>query len=175
MFSRENFLPHLRNIHWLATRLLIQEMIKVPGRTDQLRLFKDSNGKPYLSDSRFDITLSHSGDFAAVLISHGPAVGIDIEKISPRIEKIAHKFVNETELGWIEGENPLSDYFRIWCAKEALFKLFGKGELDFRTNMTLKKLDSSWLIEIKKGDYHRSFEAFFALPSTDYLLCWLVE
>ena len=96
------------------------------------------NGQP-LSDKGF-ISFSHSKEFVLVAISNHP-VGADIEKITPRILKLKHKFMNESELKQIDPENP-EDITFFWSAKEAMFKLYEKGNLDFCDDMEVIKSES---------------------------------
>ena len=65
-------------------------------------------------------------------------VGADIEKIAPRILKLKHKFLNQKEIQEFNIEDP-HDVTLIWCAKEAIFKWYAKGELDFSEDMIISK------------------------------------
>ena len=66
-------------------------------------------------------------------------MGIDIEKINPSIEKIACRFVRAEEEKFISTTERLNYLYIIWCAKEALYKLYGKRNLDFLKQI---KIDS---------------------------------
>ncbi len=82
------------------------------------------HGKPYLENSSEFISISHSRNFLAFAIS-SKNVGIDIEMISDKAEKVKHKFLNEKELS--ETSNCHSILYTIyWSAKEVLYKLNGK-------------------------------------------------
>src|SRR6201986_861297 len=86
-----------RSLHWLGTRVLLRKML----RTDEYIDCKvDAHGKPYLVNLPYHISLSHSFDYAAVMISKEP-VGIDIEQVTDKIERIAHKFMRQEELDFI--------------------------------------------------------------------------
>ena len=45
----------------------------------------------------FSISISHSNNLTAVLISKGKRVGIDLEFMSGKISKVADKFINNKE------------------------------------------------------------------------------
>ena len=47
--------------------------------------------KPFLSGEQYHFSISHCGRYAAALVSSTERVGIDIEMITPRVEKIKHK------------------------------------------------------------------------------------
>src|ERR1700741_5424441 len=84
-----------RHLHWLGTRVLLRTMLNT---SEYIDCRVDEHGKPYLVDLPYQISLSHSFDYAAVMISKSKAIGIDIELISPKVERIAHKFLKKNEL-----------------------------------------------------------------------------
>jgi phosphopantetheinyl transferase len=94
-----------------------------------------SNGQPLL-DKGF-ISFSHTKDFALVALSDHP-IGIDIEKITPRILNLKHKFMNPLESIHFDPKNA-KDVTLIWCAKEAIYKWYAQGELDFSEDMIISK------------------------------------
>ena len=125
------FVAESRKKQWLAYRLLIRELLE----PDEFPVEYDSSGKPFLAGSDFHISVTHTDDLAAVIISGHAKVGIDIEKIRTRIEKVKDKFLNEKESLLIGKDRELEQLTLAWCAKEALYKLHGKRNLDFRENM----------------------------------------
>jgi 4'-phosphopantetheinyl transferase len=127
-----------RKKEWICTRMLLSEMM--PGQN--LSIDYDDTGKPHLRNtksekevSRFHISVSHTKNYVAVIVSEKYPVAIDIELIHPRIEKIVHRFINEEELGFIPSENNLQHYFLIWSAKECLYKMYGRKELLFKEHL----------------------------------------
>ena len=84
-----------RLLQWLSTRFLLRTMLNTSEYID-CRL--DEHGKPYLVNSPYSISLSHSYDYAAVMIGKDKGVGVDIELIKPKIHRIQQKFLNEPEL-----------------------------------------------------------------------------
>jgi phosphopantetheinyl transferase len=69
-------------------------------------------------------------------------VGVDIELVSPRIIAISHKFLHHNEKAflndWIQlPKMHLELTTVLWSAKEAIYKWYGHGELDFRQHMQL--------------------------------------
>lgn len=98
--------------------------------------------KPYLPDEQYHFSISHCGNYAAAIVSSRHRVGIDIELVSSRIEKISHKFLAPGEQEFL-AQWTLFDQLRLelttvlWSAKEALFKWHGAGQIDFRHHMQL--------------------------------------
>ena len=121
---------------WLAARWLLHCM---SGRDIREHCLKDAFGKPYLKESQWEISLSHSTHVAAVM-AHPQACGIDIQKKVERITRLAHKFVNEQEKSWIREEALIEDYHLIWGAKEALYKTYSKGKVDFINDLEIRNV-----------------------------------
>jgi phosphopantetheinyl transferase len=123
-----------RNLHWLGTRVLLRKMLK----TDEYIDCKvDAHGKPYLVSLPYHISLSHSFDYAAVMIGKEP-VGIDIEQVKEKVERIAHKFMRKKELAFIADANKIQQLYVCWCAKEAVYKCYGQKEISFLDNILLE-------------------------------------
>lgn len=127
-------LPELtpqRKLQSLAARYLLTEMLE---KSDIIS--KNEFNQPYIKNDQRYISISHSFDVAAVLVSH-KACGIDIEKNLPRIQRIASKFLNPEELERLQGQEVLSQLYRVWGAKEVMFKAYGLGQIDFRHDLRI--------------------------------------
>ena len=111
------------------------------GNDTESEIGKTDEGKPYLAGRSEKISLSHSGNYAAVIISKNTETGVDIELISERIFRIAHKFVNESEREMLLSDKDMETLYVIWSSKEVLFKYHGFGALDFRKHLRLTDLD----------------------------------
>jgi len=123
-----------RYLHWLGTRVLLRKMLS----TDEYIDCKvDAHGKPYLVNLPYHISLSHSFDYAAVMISKTHKVGIDIEQIKEKVERIATKFMRADELSFIGEDKKIEHLYVCWCAKEAVYKCNGQKEVSFVDNIFL--------------------------------------
>ena len=117
--------------------------------------------QPFLASQRYHFSISHCGNYAAAVVSLSSRVGVDIEQISPRIERVGHKFLDDEEAHFFNDDyahfleqwgmrgRVFQEFLTlIWSAKEAIFKWYGKGELDFRKHMKLEgniNLDEDWI------------------------------
>ena len=151
-----------RNLHWLSTRALLRTMLNTSSYID---CQVDEHGKPYLVNFPHFISLSHSFDYAAVMISKNKPVGIDIELIKDKIERIAHKFMNEDELTFIDSGHRTEHLYISWCAKEAIYKLQGKKNVSFLDNIRLSAFDyrpqGSFKASLELENSHQDFEVHF--------------
>ena len=98
--------------------------------------------KPFLTDEEYHFSISHCGNFAGAIASSENRVGVDIEFVSPRLKGIAPKFLTEDERKYLDKWQYLSKLHLqmitiIWSAKEAIFKWYGEGNVDFRKHMQL--------------------------------------
>lgn len=90
--------------------------------------------KPFLPDEQYHFSISHCADYAAAIVSSSDRVGIDVEMITPRVEKIKHKFLHSDELAFVHSfpaEKQIPLLTLLWSCKEALFKWWGMGDVDF--------------------------------------------
>ena len=132
--------PHKRLQH-LAGRYLLRFLF--PEFPNELIEIADTR-KPFLPGDAFHFSISHCGDYAAVIVNRSYRVGIDIEIPTPRVARVRHKFLHAEELISIEKDHKMlfekgrsgEDLFMrrltlLWSAKEAVFKWYGNGEVDF--------------------------------------------
>jgi len=158
-----------RNLHWLGTRVLLRKMLK----TDEYIDCKvDAHGKPYLVNLPYHISLSHSFDYAAVMIGKDP-VGIDIEQVKQKVERIAHKFMRKEELAFIKPADKIPQLYVCWCAKEAVYKCYGQKEVSFLDNILLDpfQFEGHGYVNahLKKGDICLDFDVAY-LQYQDYMV-----
>lgn len=124
-----------RQLQWLATRVLLRTLLQTEHYID---CKADTHGKPYLVNFPHHISLSHSYDYAAVILSETRAVGIDIELIKPKIEALASKFLSDAERSFIDREQAVPHLYTCWAAKEAIYKLQGKSGVSFKEHIHLQ-------------------------------------
>ncbi len=151
-----------RNMHWLSTRVLLRWMMDTDNYID---CKVDSSGKPYLSNFPHHISLSHSYDYAAVMVSKSKAVGIDIELVKDKIERIAHKFMSKEELDFIQDKDRIDQLYVTWCAKEAIYKLHGKKNISFLEHIKLEPFEyegsGSFDAVLHTGTRQRNFKVHY--------------
>ncbi len=127
--------PHKR-LQTLAGRLLLTEL--EPGFPLEKVLIATTR-KPFLESEAYHFSISHCDDYAAAIISTNEQVGIDIEVPQEKILRLVHKFLSDAEQEIVMDEKP-KDILRVtmaWCMKEAAYKWYGAGKVDFIMNMPL--------------------------------------
>jgi phosphopantetheinyl transferase len=126
--------PHKRLQHFAARYLL---KVLFPGfPVNQIQAA--AGAKPYINGHLFHFSITHSRDYAAAIVSEQYRVGIDIEYMQPLISAVASKFLSETEQQFIDPRQSLLHQTICWTAKEAAYKWYGRGEVDFKKHILLR-------------------------------------
>ena len=118
--------------------LSIRHLLREAGYTDQ-NLYYSIEGKPHLDDHKY-ISITHSYEFTAIIVSDAP-VGIDIEKLREKIQRIAPKFIGYEEDLVKQAGEPIETLTVIWGAKESMYKLYGKKGLGFKANCYVESFE----------------------------------
>ena len=127
-----------RQLQQVATRYLLQTI------HEGFPFFEveiNEAGKPFIKGNLLQFNLSHTNDLAAVIISPDKTVGIDAEKIHPRVLKIQNKFINDVEAANLVGKadaEQISILTKYWTIKEAVYKWWGKGSVDFANDICIQ-------------------------------------
>jgi len=129
----KSFRSASRKLEFLSVRALLAELT---GNTTSIVYNK--NNKPFLKDGSRFISISHSHQLTAILISVNEKVGIDIEYMRSNIAAIAYKFMNVREKITKDPKNRLYHLYLHWCAKEALYKICDKEGISIRKNITIE-------------------------------------
>lgn len=155
-----------QRVEWLACRVAMQQLAKAQG-ISYVGLWKDQFGKPHLIDSPWHISLSHTGGWAAAVLHRSRPVGIDIEPIREQFGRVVPRVLSESEIMHAAGKpGRLAIY---WCAKEALYKLYGKRELSFREHLHIEPFadgDQQLTGHVRLPDHetHLTIECFWTGP-----------
>jgi len=132
--DRFNFEP--RKLEWLSVRVLLNAMT---GK--DLTIIYNGNRKPFIKENHYFISISHSRDLTSILLSRDRKVGIDLEYMSHRIASISHKFINENDRVTTDEEQRKYHLYIHWCAKEALYKICDKQDINFKDNLTIEPFE----------------------------------
>jgi len=123
---------------WLASRLLIKTLAEKFGIFYE-GTHKDEHGKAFLVNNNSHISITHTFDYVAAVINLSSPVGIDMEKVDEKLQRTARKYLSEPEFD--HAKNHLSTLCTYWCAKEALYKLYGKKKISFRDSIYIEAFD----------------------------------
>lgn len=125
-----------RRIEHLAGRFLLK--ILMPDFPFQDIILSPS-GRPYLPNESLKFSISHSYPYIAAIINEENPVGIDIQKYQEKIVRLQDKFLSPIEQEICN--NDITDITLAWTAKEAAFKWYALGEVDFINHMPINKIE----------------------------------
>ena len=116
--SDEKNLLKLKKSNILKEQFLATRKLLALENTDY-KITYDNNGKPLLN-SKYNISISHSHEIAAIAISDNSKIGLDVQLNENKIFNIQDKFLNPSEKLNI-GESPsLKILTMIWTSKESI-------------------------------------------------------
>ena len=147
-------------MHYLASRVLLAQQFSYT----KCNLHKNEYNKPLLeiNGEHQYVSITHSHDYAAIIFSKTCEVGIDLEWVDKRINRVAHKFMNEKETKYAGDENQITEKTIIWSAKETLYKIYGEKAVDFKLNLFIDFFDlkenGTMQTHIKKDDYENQIQ-----------------
>jgi len=154
---------------WLASRYVVQQVTQ----QSPLNILKDHSGMPYLDAERKPMSLSHCEGFVAAIHSD-VSVGIDVERINPRVQKIKNYFLRDEEIDLLGKEN--GELMLAWSAKESIFKWYGRQKLGFKSQLCIRSIDFEGQVmemELSTSE-HNLIQSVFFRQDSDKVLTWTV-
>lgn len=152
-----------------AVRLLLTAMTG----TKHFEIDHEPSGKPILqvedgnTSAYPKISISHTRGYAAVILSGDTPVGIDIEYLSDRVNRIAPRFIHPEE----KAETTLQRLL-LWSAKETVYKLYSEDKLEF-FDMRLTGLGDG-VMEIEQRKRNTMVNVHFEY-NDDYVLTYAIN
>ena len=154
-----NFLKYTyekRKVEWLVTRVLIRQLIGPDFTISYL-----NSGKPILTHDRFKhISISHSRNFAAIILHEHRNVGIDIEETTRDFNRIEKKYLSDIEIRQTN-KNPQQQCL-YWCAKEAIFKLVDDEGVEFKQQIHITpESENLYFAKFTSGDMESNYQLHY--------------
>ncbi len=121
--------PQLSRQQSLGAEYLLHESLRraAPALPWPPKLLCTKEGKPYLKEGGVFFSLSHSGLYAACVVSDA-AVGLDIQTPQPYKKEIAERFFSPEERAYVlSSPDPGEAFTELWCRKESFLKATGLG------------------------------------------------
>ena len=142
--------PH-RKKEWLTTRILLDKLIG-----GQNRIGYHNDGRPFIDNSSYNISISHTGIYVSIILCLNVNPGIDIELVTRQVGRVAGRFLSTHELSTCFDGKELSNIRLLmhWCAKEAIFKMIPLSDIEFATDIQIIYYGST----SDTGTFQGSFE-----------------
>jgi phosphopantetheinyl transferase len=165
-----NLLSHRKRLEWLASRYLLHILI---GSEDRSPCLKDEFGKPYLSNSTHYISLSHSRDYIAVIMSDVPC-GVDIQYLVPKIARIARRFMSAQEISQLNRNRVIEQMHVYWGAKESIFKAYGRKSVDFKKHIFVHQFEFfdqfEFFADFKNDNFSSNYSCSASVIDSNFIL-----
>lgn len=164
-----------RRKEWIGTRLLLKEMLGF-----ETNIYHQSSGAPYLSlEIKKNISISHTKGYVAIMLADiTRATGIDIEYRSDRVLKVRKRFMNPEEENFIDPLHETEHLLICWCAKETLYKIINRQEVDFCRHLHIQPFSYSkngvFTVYETHSSQRQSFKLMFQVKD-DYVITWLKD
>ncbi|MCE2615542.1 4'-phosphopantetheinyl transferase family protein [Phocaeicola oris] len=132
----------------LAVRVLLKTLLKDEERKIEYYL----SGKPYFSDNKWHISISHTKGYVALALHPTSEIGLDIEQYNDRVRRVSSRFIRPDEESTVSKaieleeiipsrSNEIYAMLLHWSAKETIFKIMGEIDVDLLNNMRVYPFD----------------------------------
>ena len=156
----------------LAVRALLNTMFD-----EKVYLSHHDNGKPYLENNPVNISITHTEKYVAVILHEEENVGIDIESLDRDFSVVEKKALSEDEIEDLEDEKRNEQLAIYWCAKEAIFKLLSRYNVDFAEQIEIERFRPRGEGELEATFIAKNEEEEFDLEYITFdrhVLVWVV-
>ena len=157
----------------LAVRALLNTLFD-----DKVYLSHHDNGKPYLENNPVNISITHTEKYVAVILHEEENVGIDIESLDRDFSAVEKKALSEDEIDDLEDDEKRNEQLAIyWCAKEAVYKLLSRYNVDFAEQIEIERFRPRGEGELEATFTSKNEEEEFDLEYITFdrhILVWVV-
>ena len=158
----------------LAVRALLNALFE-----EKVYLSHHDNGKPYLENNPVNISITHTEKYVAVILHEEDDCGIDIESLDRDFSAVEKKALSEDEIEDLEEEKRNEQLAIYWCAKEAIFKLLSRYNVDFAEQIEIERFRPRGEGELEatfidKNEDEQEFNLEY-MTFDRHVMVWVVE
>ena len=156
----------------LAVRALLNTLFD-----EKVYLSHHDNGKPYLENNPVNISITHTEKYVAVILHEEENVGIDIESLDRDFSAVEKKALSEDEIDDLEDDKRNEQLAIYWCAKEAVYKLLSRYNVDFAEQIEIERFRPRGEGELEATFTSKDEEEEFDLEYMTFdrhILVWVV-
>lgn len=160
-----NKISRSRKAEFVSARVLLFTML---GKNYEPVQYHQS-GKPFMKSHK--ISISHTKQFVAAVVSKQFDVAIDIEMYRPTIQRIATRFMNTEEL---QQYTSIEDRTIVWSAKEVLYKMYNASAdfaLHYHIDRHVLEQTGKLTAHIHTQDVEKTIELSY-FRTQEYCMVW---
>lgn len=148
-----------RRKEWLSVRVLLYHLL---GTLKEIAYY--NTDRPYLKDKSSYISISHTKNYAAVLLSPYKA-GVDVEIYGEQVNRVLSKFLSsdemehscKTKLTWMN--------LLMWSAKETVYKIIDEPLLSMKEHLKVHPFevssDGTFIVKEHFSSHHQEFTVHY--------------
>jgi phosphopantetheinyl transferase len=161
-------LSHIRSLsHRREVKAVYALLAAMMGR-DDLTIEHDAAGQPLLHG--WNLSISHTRGWAAIILSRHHGVGIDIEYRSDRVSRVADRFIRPDEQ-----RDTLAEQLICWSTKETVYKLLSEENLQyFEMRLSPYLPSTAGSIEVDDLKQHQKVEVNYEI-NDNFVLTWATK
>ncbi len=114
----DSFQFEQRRRDWRRGRLALKSLLRSLGRSDDTSRLR-------FPDAQLSLTHGDGAAYAVGALGASRGIGVDFETLRPVRDRVAHWFLNDSELEWLAASDDVDrdrNIIRLWTIKEAVFK-----------------------------------------------------
>jgi 4'-phosphopantetheinyl transferase len=173
LFKNASELTDKRELEKAGALYALKELLN----DSSLVITYDEFRKPFVSTGVPHISISHSYTKLVVIAHQGISTGIDIEKVRDKIGLIQHKFLSEVER--LACNNNMVTLTLYWAIKEAVYKAYGKKNLDFIDNIQIQAVKTSnrnsIFVNLTTDTQDKIYELQFEIMADEYVMAYVIN
>jgi len=122
-----------RRYEYLSTRILKEQLFT--GKQILYNQYKE----PTIEGQKH-VSISHCLGYSAIAVSKFHPIGLDIEPLGDKAQRLYSKFLNESECKLLSTSNMVL-MTQAWSCKESLFKLSKRSGIIFKRDLLIENYD----------------------------------
>lgn len=156
-----------KRLEKLAVRVLLKELLG-----EEKHICYLESGKPCLEDGSYQISISHTKGYVAVIIDKEHPVGIDIEQITDKVKRVRSRFISDKE--YIDPDQELIHLLLHWSAKETVYKLLDIAGIELKEETIVQRFipEQEGIFNILETRSNRMLNISYQID-TDFVLTYL--
>ena len=131
-YALENFGSEKRRCEWLAARILIRKLAGY-----RAEVLYSPEGKPMLADGSRFLSISHTAGYVAVALHSKCNVGVDVETIGAKVQRLYKRVLGADEVAALDRSNETVAMLLHWSAKESFYKIVGNRGGSYAANFSV--------------------------------------
>ncbi len=121
-----------RSLQMACADFIISDILNV-----DTKVLRTAKGAPYLKDNRFNLSISHTSNYMAMIVNEHARPAIDIEVKGRNIDRVRYRFTIDEEVDHFHDFFKEDALLSVWGVKECLFKIMHASGVLFTDHLKI--------------------------------------